>query len=48
MRFIDHILDDQVIDEAVVKIVLPEGAKSVYLDVAGSVHVVPWWSPLCV
>ena len=29
MRFVDHILDDQVIDEAVVKIVLPEGVKSV-------------------
>ena len=28
MRFIDHILDDQVIDEVVVKIVLPEGSKS--------------------
>lgn len=27
MRFVDHIFDDQVIDKATLKIILPEGAK---------------------
>ena len=41
MRFVDHILDDQVIDEVVVKIVLPEGIKSViYTWVCTSLHAV--------
>lgn len=32
MRFIDHIYDDQVIDHATVKIVLPEGVTDVRLE----------------
>ena len=27
MRFVDHVYDDMVIDEAVVKVILPEGSK---------------------
>lgn len=33
MRFVDHIFDDQVIDEAKLKVILPEGAKCVGLVV---------------
>ena len=27
MKFMDHIFDDQVVDELTVKIILPEGSK---------------------
>ena len=27
MRFVDHVYDDMVVDEAVVKVILPEGSK---------------------
>lgn len=27
MRFVDHVFDDQVIDEVTVKIILPEGSR---------------------
>lgn len=27
MRFVDHVFDDQVIDEATVKVILPEGCR---------------------
>lgn len=29
MRLVDHVYDDQVIDEMTVKIIMPEGARSV-------------------
>jgi len=32
MRFVDHIFDDQVVDQATVKIVLPEGVTDVRLE----------------
>uniref|UniRef100_A0A8C5N4A7 Dolichyl-diphosphooligosaccharide--protein glycosyltransferase subunit 1 n=1 Tax=Leptobrachium leishanense TaxID=445787 RepID=A0A8C5N4A7_9ANUR len=32
MRFIDHVFDEQVVDELTVKIILPEGAKSIHVD----------------
>jgi oligosaccharyltransferase complex subunit alpha (ribophorin I) len=32
MRLIDHVFDDQVVDVATVKIILPEGAKNVHLN----------------
>ncbi|XP_003382687.1 PREDICTED: dolichyl-diphosphooligosaccharide--protein glycosyltransferase subunit 1-like [Amphimedon queenslandica] len=45
MRFVDHVYDDQVIDEATVKIILPEGSKNINFlppypvhDQATSVH----------
>lgn len=30
MRLVDHVYDDQVIDFLTVKIILPEGARSVF------------------
>ncbi|CAM1324160.1 RPN1 (predicted), partial [Pycnogonum litorale] len=33
MRFVDHIYDDHVIDDATVKIILPEGCKNIKLSV---------------
>lgn len=27
MRFVDHIFDDQVVDDITVRVILPEGAK---------------------
>lgn len=27
IRFVDHVYDDMVVDEALVKVILPEGAK---------------------
>ncbi|KAI8504255.1 PREDICTED: dolichyl-diphosphooligosaccharide--protein glycosyltransferase subunit 1-like [Branchiostoma belcheri] len=33
MRFVDHVYDDQVIDDITVKIILPEGSKNVDLSV---------------
>lgn len=32
MRLVDHVYDDQVIDEMTVKIILPEGARSVFAN----------------
>lgn len=29
MRFVDHVYDDMVVDEAVVKVILPEGSKNI-------------------
>jgi len=29
MRFVDHIFDDMVVDEAVIKVILPEGVKNI-------------------
>lgn len=33
MRLVDHVYDDQVIDFLTVKIILPEGARSVFVIV---------------
>lgn len=41
MRFIDHVFDNQVIDKAVVKIVLPEGAESIEVHVPYNVVRLP-------
>lgn len=41
MRFVDHIFDDQVIDEVTVKIILPEGSRSVYCITELLVCVLP-------
>jgi len=27
MRFVDHIMDDQIVDDFTLKVILPEGAK---------------------
>lgn len=32
MRFVDHVFDDQVIDDLTVKLILPEGARNIHLD----------------
>ncbi|TSV54869.1 Dolichyl-diphosphooligosaccharide--protein glycosyltransferase subunit 1 [Bagarius yarrelli] len=32
MRLVDHVYDDQVIDELTVKLILPEGARNVHLE----------------
>ena len=29
MRFVDHVFDDQVIDQMTLRVVLPEGSRSV-------------------
>lgn len=29
MRFVDHVFDDQVIDQMTLKVILPEGAKDI-------------------
>ncbi|XP_030633191.1 dolichyl-diphosphooligosaccharide--protein glycosyltransferase subunit 1 [Chanos chanos] len=32
MRLVDHVYDDQVIDQLTVKIILPEGARNIHMD----------------
>lgn len=32
MRLLDHIFDDMIVDEIVLKIILPEGARNIYLE----------------
>ena len=39
MRFIDHIFDDQAIDDLTVKIILPEGAKLVIFIILMNTHI---------
>jgi len=34
MRFVDHVYDDQVIDHAKVKIILPEGARYIKVSIS--------------
>ncbi|KAL5475024.1 hypothetical protein EMCRGX_G027071 [Ephydatia muelleri] len=41
MRFVDHIFDDQVIDDAKLKVILPEGAKNIVLKAPYSVQEQP-------
>lgn len=31
MRLVDHVYDDQVIDQLTVKLILPEGARYIYI-----------------
>lgn len=35
MRLVDHVYDDQVIDFLTVKLILPEGARSVFVSASG-------------
>uniref|UniRef100_A0A8C5DYY9 Dolichyl-diphosphooligosaccharide--protein glycosyltransferase subunit 1 n=1 Tax=Gouania willdenowi TaxID=441366 RepID=A0A8C5DYY9_GOUWI len=41
MRLIDHVYDDQVIDEMTVKIILPEGARNIHVDTPYKIHRMP-------
>ncbi|XP_061428830.1 dolichyl-diphosphooligosaccharide--protein glycosyltransferase subunit 1 [Lethenteron reissneri] len=41
MRFVDHVFDDQVIDDLTVKIILPEGAKNIEVQPPYSVSRSP-------
>ncbi len=41
MRLVDHVYDDQVIDSLTVKIILPEGARSVFAS-KSTVYCVEW------
>ena len=41
MRLVDHVYDDQVIDSLTVKIILPEGARSVFVR-KSTVYQVEW------
>lgn len=42
MRLVDHVYDDQVIDFLTVKIILPEGARSVFVIGASGEFSVYW------
>ncbi|XP_061544649.1 dolichyl-diphosphooligosaccharide--protein glycosyltransferase subunit 1 isoform X1 [Phycodurus eques] len=41
MRLVDHIYDDQVVDNMTVKIILPEGAKNIQMDTPYNIHRMP-------
>lgn len=40
MRFVDHIFDDQVVDDITLRVILPEGAK--YVLVFRNVTYLQW------
>ncbi|XP_063330700.1 dolichyl-diphosphooligosaccharide--protein glycosyltransferase subunit 1 [Pelmatolapia mariae] len=41
MRLVDHVYDDQVIDEMTVKIILPEGARNIHVDTPYKISRMP-------
>lgn len=41
MRLIDHIFDDMVVDDALVRIILPEGASNIEIETPYSVQRLP-------
>lgn len=41
MRLVDHVYDDQVIDELTVKIILPEGARNIHVDTPYKIYRLP-------
>ncbi|XP_061641487.1 dolichyl-diphosphooligosaccharide--protein glycosyltransferase subunit 1 [Phyllopteryx taeniolatus] len=41
MRLVDHIYDDQVVDNMTVKIILPEGAKNIQMDTPYKINRMP-------
>ncbi|XP_017280633.1 dolichyl-diphosphooligosaccharide--protein glycosyltransferase subunit 1 [Kryptolebias marmoratus] len=41
MRLVDHVYDDQVIDDMTVKIILPEGAKNIHVDTPYKIDRMP-------
>ncbi|XP_013865277.1 dolichyl-diphosphooligosaccharide--protein glycosyltransferase subunit 1 [Austrofundulus limnaeus] len=41
MRLVDHVYDDQVIDDMTVKIILPEGAKNIHLETPYKIDRMP-------
>uniref|UniRef100_A0A1A7XPU8 Dolichyl-diphosphooligosaccharide--protein glycosyltransferase subunit 1 n=1 Tax=Iconisemion striatum TaxID=60296 RepID=A0A1A7XPU8_9TELE len=41
MRLVDHVYDDQVIDDMTVKIILPEGSKNIHVDTPYKIDRLP-------
>uniref|UniRef100_A0A7N8YRP3 Dolichyl-diphosphooligosaccharide--protein glycosyltransferase subunit 1 n=1 Tax=Mastacembelus armatus TaxID=205130 RepID=A0A7N8YRP3_9TELE len=41
MRLVDHVYDDQVIDSLTVKIILPEGARNIHMDMPYKIDRMP-------
>lgn len=41
MKLIDHVFDDMVVDEALVRVILPEGASNIELEAPYAVQRLP-------